>query len=282
MSGVNWGRLAIVGAPVYIAATVGTYMFMKADSPAPEGGPALPDDPFVTPGAATSHEVYDATAATYDASIGTDELAMGLPLLRRWLLTRARGRVLEVAAGTGRNVPYYAAPAVTHVQLADRSPAMLQVSRGKAAGRWGSAAFGEGSGAPLTWGLTRAASESLPFPDASFDTCVSTFSLCSVDDPAAAVREMARVTVPGGRLLFLEHGRSASWPWMNSWLDASAPAHAQKWGCWWNRDLLGVVGEAEAAGVVRVTKRWTTHFGTTVWVEAEPADRASEGHEPAR
>ena len=279
-AGTNWLRIAAIGAPVYIAATVGTYMFMKA----PSGGSSdangvddLPVDPHVHGGACTCHAVYDDTAAVYDSAIGMDEATMGLGFLRRWLISQATGRVLEVAAGTGRNVSYYPRGSVSHVQLSDRSRAMLGEAKGKAAAEWGSAAYrtslpaataSEGGG--VTWGLTPAASEALPFPDGTFDTTVSTFSLCSVDDPHAAVRDMARVTAQGGRLLFLEHGRSPTWPFMNRWLDSSAPAHASKWGCWWNRDLLQVMAKAEEAGLVQVTKQWTTHFGTTLWVEATP------------
>lgn len=50
------------------------------------------------------------------------------------------------------------------------------------------------------------------FPNASFDTVIDTFGLCSVEDPVAMLREMARVCKPDGRVYLLEHGRSATWP----------------------------------------------------------------------
>jgi ubiquinone/menaquinone biosynthesis C-methylase UbiE len=116
---------------------------------------------------------------------------------REWLAARARGRVLEVGVGTGRNLPLYAADvSVTGIEL---SPAMLAIARRRAAGL--------GLDADLRTGDAQA----LPFGDESFDTVVCALSLCTIPDPATAIAEMRRVLVPGGRLLLLDHIGS-SWP----------------------------------------------------------------------
>ncbi len=140
--------------------------------------------------------VWDRNAPSYDREMAFLErnwLAGG----REWIGRRARGRVLEVAIGTGRNLPYY--PPDAAVTGIDLSPAMLAIARQRATelGR--------------KVDLREANAEQLPFDDASFDTVVCALSLCSIPDPAAAIAEMRRVLVPGGTLLLVDHIGS-SWP----------------------------------------------------------------------
>jgi len=116
---------------------------------------------------------------------------------REWLAERATGRVLDVAVGTGRNLPFYA-PDVTLTGV-ELSPAMLAVAQERAAGLG------------LAVDLRVGDAQRLPFGDATFDTAVCALSLCTIPDPAAALREMRRVLVPGGRLLLLDHVVS-TWP----------------------------------------------------------------------
>jgi ubiquinone/menaquinone biosynthesis C-methylase UbiE len=116
---------------------------------------------------------------------------------RQWLGARARGRVLEVAIGTGLNLPFY--PADTTIAGIDLSPAMLAIARQRAADL--------GVHVDLHTGDAQA----LPFDDATFDTVVCALSLCTIPDPASAIGEMRRVLVPGGRLLLLDHIGS-TWP----------------------------------------------------------------------
>ncbi len=286
MSAPRYLKMAVVGIPVYAAAAFGAYIAFK--KPVPESQQARTagvHDPFVTPGAATNRAVYDKSAPQYDDAVGWDEVAMGLLLLRRWLLRSADGRTLEVACGTGRNIPYYPDEAKPLV-LSDASRGMLAQTKAKATARWGEGGLGvpnsgHGGTAPPRWTLAHSTAESPPFAEGSFDTVVSTFSLCSVDDPYAALRGMARVCSPSGRILLLEHGRSGSWEFVNKWLDESAPAHACKWGCWWNRDLGGLLQRAEADGVLHIHKTWSTHFGTTLWVEASPGPAMQQPHSEA-
>lgn len=116
---------------------------------------------------------------------------------REWLGARAQGRILEVAIGTGRNLPHYPADAtITGIEL---SPAMLAIAKQRAADL--------GRDVDLHTGDAQA----LPFPDEAFDTVLCALSLCTIPDPAAAIGEMKRVLVPGGRLLLVDHVVS-TWP----------------------------------------------------------------------
>jgi ubiquinone/menaquinone biosynthesis C-methylase UbiE len=146
---------------------------------------------------------WEKSAPTYDKQIAFLEriwFAGG----REWLGTRAHGRVLEVAIGTGLNLPHYPADAsLTGIEL---SPAMLAIAQQRAAelGRRVDLHHGD--------------AETLPFDAGSFDTVVCALSLCTIPDPAAAIGEMRRVLTPGGHLLLLDHIGS-SWP----------PVHAGQW-----------------------------------------------------
>lgn len=115
---------------------------------------------------------------------------------REWVCSRAQGEVLEVAIGTGRNLPFY--PEEVRLTGVDISPAMLKIARQRA------------SELGLEVDFREADAQALPFPDASFDTVVCTLSLCNVPDDRKAVAEMKRVLRPGGRLLLLDHVRSSS------------------------------------------------------------------------
>lgn len=116
---------------------------------------------------------------------------------REWICSRAVGRTLEVAIGTGLNLPHY--PPGVAVTGLDFSPEMLERAWERAA------ALG------IDVDLREGDAEDLPFPDESFDTVLCALSLCGIPDNAAAVAEMRRVLRPGGRLLLLDHIGS-SWP----------------------------------------------------------------------
>jgi ubiquinone/menaquinone biosynthesis C-methylase UbiE len=110
---------------------------------------------------------------------------------RQWVCAQATGQVLEVAIGTGRNLPYY--PQGIRLTGIEFSPQMLQLAR-RQADRLG-----------LQVDLRLGDAQALQLPDASFDTVVCTFSLCAIPDERQAVAEMRRVLRPGGRLLLLDH-----------------------------------------------------------------------------
>jgi ubiquinone/menaquinone biosynthesis C-methylase UbiE len=110
---------------------------------------------------------------------------------RPWACARAAGDVLEVAVGTGRNLPFY--PAGTRLTGVDWSPAMLELARRRAAGL------------EIEADLRQGDAQGLDFPDESFDTAVCALGLCAIPDDRQAVAEMRRVLRPGGRLLLVDH-----------------------------------------------------------------------------
>jgi ubiquinone/menaquinone biosynthesis C-methylase UbiE len=139
-------------------------------------------------------------AMTYDRQIAKVEKA-GLRAMRERLLAGASGDVLEIGGGTGANLPCYG-PAVRSLMITEPHPPMLRrlerAVREHGAGQRGPDAK-----------VLRAPAEDLPFDDDSFDVAVSTLVLCGVDDQPRALRELRRVLRPSGRLLFIEHVRSA-------------------------------------------------------------------------
>jgi ubiquinone/menaquinone biosynthesis C-methylase UbiE len=114
---------------------------------------------------------------------------------RRELISDARGRTLELGAGSGLNLEHYT-DAVTELIVTEPSPHMLAHLR---------QALRYTPPRPATTKLVQAGAEQLPFEDASFDTVVCTYVLCTVPDPGRALREVSRVLRPDGNLLFLEH-----------------------------------------------------------------------------
>jgi ubiquinone/menaquinone biosynthesis C-methylase UbiE len=106
----------------------------------------------------------------------------------------AAGRVLELGMGGGLNLPFYDPDKVTSLEAVEPSDELRR--RAEAAA--------EGAGVRVH--LTDGRAEAMPYADGTFDCVVCTFTLCSVQDPAAALAETRRVLKPGGRLLFCEHG----------------------------------------------------------------------------
>ena len=93
--------------------------------------------------------------------------------------------------------------------------------------------------------LVEGRAESLPFEDKSFDTVISQFSLCSIEDPVQAIREMARVAK--GRVILVEHGLSY-WSvirWLGFWTSLFPdPQHPWSYGCYQDRDVMKLVKES--------------------------------------
>jgi len=136
-------------------------------------------------------------AAIYDRMLSGTEKA-GLREMRAELLGEARGRTLELGAGTGLNLAHYG-EAVTELVLTEPDPFMARRLRDRLQAE---------APVPATVEVIEASAEELPFGEESFDTVVSTLVLCSVSEPERVAGEIARVLRPGGRLLYLEHVRS--------------------------------------------------------------------------
>lgn len=140
---------------------------------------------------------WDREAPSYDRRTSWVEQQFFGPS-RQWVCGRARGRVLEVAVGTGANLAYYS----RDVELTgiDWSQGMLEQARHRAAQL------------ALAVDLRQADAMALPFETGSFDSVVCTFSLCGVPDETVVLSEMTRVLRPGGELLLADHIPSTSWP----------------------------------------------------------------------
>jgi len=192
---------------------------------------------------------YDATwgrvfARVYDAAFVLAE-RRGLSGVRRDLVGRSSGRVLELGAGTGLNVRHYPAT-VSELILTEPDAHMAAKLRTRA----------RSSAADVA--VVETPAEHLPFDDASFDTVVATLVLCTVDDPDQALAEVARVLRPGGVFLFAEHVRSMSRRGAR-WQDRlNTPWSWYACGCQCNRDTVTSMRAASFdVGEVRYDRlRW--------------------------
>jgi ubiquinone/menaquinone biosynthesis C-methylase UbiE len=147
------------------------------------------------------------------------------------LLAKARGRTLEIGAGTGANIPYYP-DAVEEVTLAEPFEPMRRRLEHKLRQSGKSAS------------TLDASAEAIPLDDESVDTVVSTLVLCTIDFPDRALAEIARVLRPGGQLLFIEHVRSHS-PRAARWQDRlETPWRHFAAGCRCNRDTVASITAA--------------------------------------
>lgn len=134
---------------------------------------------------------YAKSASKYDRQIGFFERRLFGTEHRPWACSRAVGNTLEVAVGTALNLPHY--PEGVDLVGLDLSPEMLELARARA-GELG-----------LQIDLREGDAQELPFPDASFDTVVCTFSLCNIPDVERTITEMKRVLKPGGRMILVDH-----------------------------------------------------------------------------
>jgi len=150
--------------------------------------------------------IYERMAGGYDRMIGTWEKLLFADG-RQWVCSQAYGDVLEIGIGTGRNLDSY--PDRVRLTGIDLSPSMLELARARARllGRDVDLQVGD--------------AQKLGFATASFDTVVVTLTLCAVPDDRQAIREVARVLRPDGRLAWLEHVRSPVAPirWVQRLLD---------------------------------------------------------------
>ena len=179
--------------------------------------------------------IYDATwgrgfSALYDRCFKAAEEA-GLRDMRRDVLKTARGRVLELGAGTGLNLELYPLDA-SDLTLTEPDPHMVKQLRNRV------------SASASTAQVVEAPGEKLPFEDGSFDTVVVTLVLCTVPDQEATLAEIKRVLKPDGQFLFLEHVRSPD-PGLARWQDRlEKPWRFLGDGCHCNRDTESAISSA--------------------------------------
>ncbi len=151
---------------------------------------------------------------------------------RRTVVAAARGRVLEIGVGSGLNFPLYGKQ-VEFVYGIDPSARLLSIARRRAAA----------SGIPVE--LLLGSATAIPLADNAVDTVVMTWTLCSIPDPLAALREIRRVLKPDGNLCFVEHGLSPE-PSVERWQHRLTPAwRRMAGGCHLDRkmdDLIRLAG----------------------------------------
>ncbi|KAF8420657.1 S-adenosyl-L-methionine-dependent methyltransferase [Tirmania nivea] len=203
--------------------------------------------------------VYDRIAKDYDSNIKWSEFWMGMFLLRRLLARKLEGHVLEVSAGTGRNIKYYPVNHCGSITLVDSSSSMLDQARKNFRERYPhykNVRF-----------VLQDVETPIPSPTGQgYDRVIQTMGLCSHHSPVQLLHNLESLCKKdGGKIILLEHGRS-HYDWLNKILDYGAPKHAETWGCWWNRDIEGILKESG----LNVEKISRYHFGTTYWIEATP------------
>ncbi|KAK2880118.1 hypothetical protein FQN49_000565 [Arthroderma sp. PD_2] len=253
--------LTVMGVAMFSISAYASYLFTTYHQAASTSPSTIP----------ANHDVsdrYRRTAPSYDSDV---ETMMRMGKRRRELVRRARGDVLEVSAGTGRNIPYYllgerrgvdkdgraSVLGCRSVTFVDLWGEMVDIAR------WKYEELGsnkEKGRAKVVFLAQDAMAPVLP-PDqkkTKFDTVVQSMGLCSHPDPVQLLRHLGSVTEAEGRILLLEHGRG-HYAWVNRLLDDLAPAHADRHGCWWNRDIGEIVKES---GLVVVEAR-RYHLGTT-------------------
>ena len=221
---------------------------------------AEPDHPL-PPQDANVADRYHSTAKHFDADVSFTEKVGGIDRLRRRLVEQAKGNVLEMSVGTGRNGQFYDLKRVKRLAFVDQSGAMVEIAREK----W-NALHPKYERCSFH---TQSATDPLPasvLPETGFTTIVQTMGVCSTPTPAATLAHLASMADPkDGRILLLEHGRGY-YDWMNWILDKAAAKHADRHGCWFNRDVGKVL---EESGLV-IEKMERSQFGTLWYVEARP------------
>lgn len=137
------------------------------------------------------------------STCGSEEVSA----LRKHVVPLATGKVFELGCGGGLNQSHYNTDKITAFAGIDPNNALLDGARERAKANGWEDDIRNGVG------------EAIPFDDGLFDSVVCTFTLCSVSDQAKVVSEMRRILKPGGKLLYLEHGKAPD----------SGPAKLQKW-----------------------------------------------------
>jgi len=163
------------------------------------------------------------------------DFTCGLPMVgrqRQLIVPLAQGRVLEVGIGTGLNMRYYDKSRVTKIVGLDPALELHPLARERIAQ------------AGLEVELLGLSAENIPLPDASFDTVLITYTLCTIPDPLAALREMRRVLAPGGKLLYCEHGRAPDAS-VQRWQERLQPLWGKlAGGCHLGRDIPALLRAA--------------------------------------
>ena len=240
------------GLAVYCLTAYGAYLYINLSSePQAVDGKSseVPED---------VSDRYDKTARSFDSEVGYTEWVMGIGKRRKRLAEMAKGNVLEVGVGTGRNSEYYDLKRCKTITMIDQSAEMMEIARKKFQGTRRSRLH---RAIQLTRTRGPPGIQGLPIHH-------PVRPRCHPDSPPRLRHhspDHGPFNAENGQILLLEHGRSR-FAWLNSLLDKHAAAHADKHGCWWNKDIGKIV---EDSGLEVVAMR-RYHLGTTWWVELRP------------
>lgn len=209
------------------------------------------NNPHIQPPKDTT-EFYDRMAAAYDDEVKWEERGVFMGKRRSWLMNQIEGDVLEVSCGTGRNIPYLNLENVNSITFMDSSEKMVEETQKKFRDKFPkfrNAAFAVGKAEDL---------EGIASDSFKYDTVVEAFGLCSHEDPVKALKNMAALLKPNGRIVLLEHGRS-TWDMVNNHLDFRAEKRMETWACRWNLDIGELVDDAG----LDITYEKRVHLGST-------------------
>ena len=164
--------------------------------------------------------------------------------IRQQIIPLAEGTVLEVGVGPGVNVPYYDPAKVCKVYALEPNPGMVE------------RAEKQRRRTELDVEFLDLPGEQIPLPEASVDTVVSTFTLCTIPGVAEAIREIGRVLRPGGQFLFFEHGLSPDFR-VRRWQERTEPLFQWAFeGCHVTRDIPALIKE----GAFRIERMQTGYL----------------------
>ena len=231
---------------------------------------------------------YDETADGFDSEVGSSEALMGINGIRKRLSRQCKGHVLEVSCGTGRNIGYYPlhpGSEIDSLTFLDLSAQMVAVCKKKWLSLYPASSSSTQTFKPnlAVRFSTTSALEAMPLAPngGKYTTIIQTMGLCSTPDPHTLLTNLAAhldLSNPESRILLLEHGRS-DYEWMNNILDNAAQKHAEIHGCWFNRDIGGMVEAAARESGLEIVVERRKHLGTTWVFELKPSTAVAKAVE---
>ena len=235
---------------------------------------------------------YDETADGFDSEVGSSEALMGINGIRKRLSQQCKGHVLEVSCGTGRNLGYYPlhpGSEIDSLTFLDLSAQMVAVCKKKWLSLYpASTTQTFKQNLVVRFSTTSATGPMPPAPNpgngGKYTTIIQTMGLCSTPSPQLLLTNLAAhldLSDPNARILLLEHGRS-DYAWLNNILDNAAQKHAEIHGCWFNRDIGGLVEAAAKESGLEIVEERRRHLGTTWVYELKPAARAEAVEEEGK
>lgn len=216
-------------------------------------------------------DFFDEKAEEYDRQIKWEERGVMMGRRRKWLMQQIEGDVLEVSCGTGRNIPYLNLDAIKSITFTDSSKKMVEETQKKF-----NNAFPNFKKVAYVTGKAEDLAHLAESNNVKYDTVVEAFGLCAHEDPVTALKNMAKLLRPGGRIVLLEHGRG-TWDMVNNHLDFRAEKRMKTWGCRWNLDIGELIDDAG----LDITYEKRVHLGSTwMLICKKPDDRLRVDEKP--